>query len=270
MKSTSWLEFNLSERGEGALIGYNAANPLWILTTSNVEELITKLNEVKDTAKTWKVAPASKPIPRLENSGRDRVATPAISVPTSKKIKKILIDPGHSESVRGASGKSSAVQEDVLNRFQAQCLKKYVEALGFRCDIYDTQEDDLYDIGSRAKDYDLFISLHLNACDGNEHYTCAMVHKKYAKIASTAFASKWAKAMAAACGYKIFSGTEGYPVGVMAASLGVLNAAENSGCPIAMLSELEFMDDETSSEPIKTRIDKAMQAGAKLIAETLK
>lgn len=267
MKPTSWLEFNLSDKKEGVVIGYNAADPLWILTTSSVSDLIAKLEEVKDTAKTWKVAPANKPIPHLEGSGR---GAPAPVAPSTPKRRKILIDPGHSDSHTGARGKNPAVKEEVLNRFQAQCLKMYVEALGIQADVYDPIGDDLFDIGSHAKGYDLFISLHLNACDGKEHYTCAMVHKKYAKIASTAFASKWAITMANALGYPVFGGTQGYPKGVMAAGLGVLNGAENSGCPICILSELEFVDDEVEDTKIKDRINTAMKAGAKLIAETLK
>jgi len=257
MKPTSWLEFNQSERGEGVVIGYNAAEPLWVLVSPSVDELIAKLQEVKTTAKTWKVAPVAKPIPKI--------VAPAATIGK----KRILLDPGHSKRLPGATGKSSLVREEVLNMYQAQCLKMYLEVLGHTCDIYDPQEDDLYEIGSRARGYDMFISLHLNACDGREHYTCAMVHKKYSKIASAEFASKWAIKMAEAIGNPVFSGSPGYPKGVMAAGLGVLNGAENSGCPICILSELEFMDDETSDGPIKARIEKAMQAGAKLIADVL-
>lgn len=63
MLPTSWLEFNLSDESENVLVGYNGDKPQWVLKTASVEELLRKLNEVKVTAKTWKVAPAGKKIP---------------------------------------------------------------------------------------------------------------------------------------------------------------------------------------------------------------
>jgi hypothetical protein len=161
------------------------------------------------------------------------------------------------------------VQEEDLNRFQAQVMKEELEKLGIASDIYDPLEDDLYEIGSKAKGYDFFLSLHLNASKGKEFYTCAMVHSKYAKKASIYVASKFAIETAKAIGNNVFSGTVGYPRGVMAAGLSVLNAAERSGCPCCILSELEFVDDEISNEPIKERIKKGMKAGAKVIYDYL-
>jgi hypothetical protein len=184
----------------------------------------------------------------------------------------VLIDPGHSESEPGARGKNPSVQEENLNRFQAEVLKKELAALGVSADIHDPLTDDLHAIGMQAKDYKAFISLHLNAYSGKEHYTCAMCNKnrQTPSSASAKLASEWAQATAKAIGNKIFGGTEGWPVGVMAAGLGVLSGAADSGVPLFFLSELEFVDDETEEGPIKARIEKGIKAGAAVLAHAVK
>jgi hypothetical protein len=55
----------------------------------------------------------------------------------------------------------------------------------------------------------------------------------------------------------------------MAAALGVLSGAIAAGCPIAFLSEAEFVDDEASDVAIKERLVKAMKAGAKVLRDAV-
>ena len=194
-----------------------------------------------------------------------------IEKPSQTKNKRVLIDPGHSDKKSGAVGSNTLIKEWEANCYQAKILKEELAKLKVDADIYDPSADDLYEIGAKAKGYDAFISLHLNAFDKKEHYTCTMVHPKYqpADCKSAKVASLWAQAVAAAIKNPCFEGTSPYPKGVMATRLSVLNAAANSGCKIAFLSEAEFIDDEINFEALKARLVLAMKAGATVLAGEL-
>lgn len=185
--------------------------------------------------------------------------------------KKVLIDPGHSNSEPGARGKNPSITEEEMNRYQAICLKKELEKYGILVTIFDPEVDDIYLIGQKSKGYDAFVSLHLNAFDGKEHYTCAMVSPKWMApdSKSAKVASLWASAISKTISNPLFAGSPGYPEGVMAAALGVLSGAASVGCPVAFLSEMEFIDDETNIEQLKVHIEKAMAAGAKVLSENI-
>jgi N-acetylmuramoyl-L-alanine amidase len=185
--------------------------------------------------------------------------------------KRILIDPGHSERRTGARGKNSSVQEEDLNRYQAERLAVELALLGFAADIIDPLDDDLWAIGKAAQGYAAFVSLHLNAYNGKDHYTCAMVHQKYKSGASKSAqaASAWAKAISAAIKNPCFCGSAGYPEGVMARGLSVLSGAADTDCPIAFLSEAFFVDAYDSNLTCRDKIMTAMKAGAKALADML-
>lgn len=187
------------------------------------------------------------------------------------KKKRVLLDPGHSDMKPGARGKNRAIKEEDLNRFQALVLKEELEKLGIEADIYDPLDDNLTDIGLKANNYGAFVSLHLNAHDGKEHYTCAIVHKDYQSpsCVSALVASEWAQAVANAIGNPCFSGSPGYPRGVLAAKMRVLSAVAKTNCPISFISEAEFIDDETEESAIRERLKKAMTAGARVLAKYL-
>lgn len=174
---------------------------------------------------------------------------------------KVLLDPGHSNKKPGARGKNPAVKEEELNLYQAEVLKGLLASLGIQADIADNPQDDLAAIGAAAKGYDMFISLHLNAANQKEHYTCAIVHEsvKPSELSSQ-FASLIAQVAAKAIANPVYSGDKGYPVGVMARKLKVLKAAMDSGCPVVFLLETEFIDDEVETEGIKARLTKAMHS----------
>lgn len=215
-------------------------------------------------AGTFKLAPAGKPLPSvIVPVPKPEQPAPALSV---------LLDPGHSERHPGARGKNPSVQEEDLNRFQAECLKQALAAVNIEAQIIDPIDDDLLAIGRAAKGFDAFVSLHLNAFSGREHYTCAMVHPTFSgpQSASSRCAAAWAAAVANAIGNPLFGGSRGYPKGVYATGLSVLRGAAEAKCPIAFLSEAEFIDDEYSNEPIMKRIEIAMTAGAKALASQMR
>jgi hypothetical protein len=49
----------------------------------------------------------------------------------------------------------------------------------------------------------------------------------------------------------------------------VLSGAATTNCPKFFLSELEFVDNETETTGIKSRIDKGMKALAKVLATNI-
>lgn len=193
------------------------------------------------------------------------------SAPPRLKL-KLLLSVGHSERVAGASGKNKAVKEYDLNRYQVTCLHTALKGYGIFADITDRPDDDLTQTGAAAKGYDAFIEMHLNALRGIEYYTTAMVHKSFESgdSPSSRLAHKLAVAASDAIKNPLFSGSAGYPSGVMAAGLSVLRAAANAGCPVRVLTENEFIDDETSDAPIKKRIEAATKAQARAIYEFFK
>lgn len=193
----------------------------------------------------------------------DRVDTPETNP------LKLLLSVGHSERVTGASGKNKSIKEYTLNRYQVDCLQYELRQYGILADITDRPDDDLIQTGNAAKGYDAFIEKHLNASDGREHYTAVMVHKSFESrnSASSRLAHALAVAVSNAIKNPLFSGSSGYPSGVMAAGLSVLRAAANAGCPVRVLTENEFIDDEISDTGIKERIRLAAKAEAKVIFE---
>jgi N-acetylmuramoyl-L-alanine amidase len=195
---------------------------------------------------------------------------PSLPVPTKRQF-KVLLDPGHSEKHPGARGKNANVQEEDLNRLQAETLKVELEKYGVLVDIFDPIDDDLWLVGKKAQGYDAFVSLHLNAAIGKDVYSCAMVHPKYQSSIhkGTIVASEWAQEVAKALDMPVFSGTKGYPKGVYATGLSVLSGAANTNCPIFFLSEAFFVDAYNDYEICKKKAEMAMKAGAKVLIKGL-
>lgn len=253
MTKATW--FNISVNMGQAVQAMAGGDVVETLKGNSTKDLIAFLQKHGENAATWLFGPfkegAEKPIP---SNG-----------------KRVLLDPGHCEARVGARGKNSTVQEEDLNRFQAEVLKAELVALGVQVDIYDPDVDDLISIGKKAQGYDAFVSLHLNAYDGREHYTCAMCHAtlQSASSKSAKVASAWTQAVAKSIGNPCFDGSSGWPKGVMAAGLSVLNGASQTNCPVFFLSELEFCDDETSPDAIKQRIRTGLKSGAKVLAEMI-
>jgi N-acetylmuramoyl-L-alanine amidase len=269
LKKVTWFEFNRANDGKPFVTAYDGA-------TAHYTHQVTTINDLYEWAKALKAEKSGalvaetdkKIIPKCPDIYAE---TPVDPKPRPTTGKKVLLDPGHCEAKPGARGKNSSVQEEDLNRYQAAVLKDALEALGCAVTIYDPDVDDLVAIGKKAQGYDCFISLHLNAYDGREHYTCSMCHSSLQSPGSKSakVASAWTQAVASASGNTCFDGSAGWPKGVMAAGLSVLNGASQTNCPVFFLSELEFCDDETSPDAIKGRIKAGLLAGAKVLASMI-
>lgn len=249
----SWLEFNRSNDGTPYVTAYDGADPLYTHKVTNTKDLQEWIGKIGCGNVNILVAETLvKNIPAIPDFGS--VHTPI--------LKRVLLDPGHSEKRTGCRGKNPAIHEEALNRFQAEVLKEELAALGVAADIIDTEEDDLTAIGLASKGYDGFFSLHLNAYDGREHYTCFMVHNTQGSPLSNQLAKEADTIVSSAMQNKPYGGP-------YSAGLSVLRAAEGVCHGPCVLSELEFLDDETEEGPIKERLKAGLKAYASVIVKYL-
>jgi N-acetylmuramoyl-L-alanine amidase len=187
-------------------------------------------------------------------------------------MKRVLIDPGHSEKKPGARMSGASIQEEDLNRYQAIWLTKILSAHGIQATIYDPIDDDLVDIGRRAKGYDAFVSLHLNSSKNiKAQYTCTCLHSRYQKPddLSAKVASEWAVAVGQALAIPVYKGSPQWPTGVMALPLSVLNAATLTECPICLLSEAFFISVPDTKKNLEDKCKVAMTAAGEVLAKYL-
>lgn len=185
------------------------------------------------------------------------------------KNSRILIDPGHSLKTVGASGQNG-ITEYACNLLQADTLKTYLTKFNFVVETIDTPTDDLSSIGAKAANYDLFISLHLNAYNQRKNYTCVKVDRRYVppKHYNAQFASACALKVSRRLQIPCYHGGE-YPIGVMPDTLRVLSAAHKVGCPLAFLFEAFFIDYYVDMKDITTNINISMRELAITIKEFL-
>ena len=94
--------------------------------------------------------------------------------------KKILLDAGHFSGYNQSNVYKAYYEGDAMWTLQG-LLKKELEAYGFIVSTTRTSRDKdvaVYDRGAMAKGYDMFISLHSNACD-NESVDRVVIIKGY-------------------------------------------------------------------------------------------
>jgi N-acetylmuramoyl-L-alanine amidase len=151
---------------------------------------------------------------------------------------KLLLDPGHSERKSGAISKTNPkIREYDLNVLQAQTIQKLLYGK-YDITIYNPENDDLIDIGSRAVNYDALISLHLNAADGKkDYYTVTLVHDKYAKESSKILAVKISEYVGKQLSLPLYNHT-----GINTGGLTVLSVSERHCKGPCVLCEAFFMD----------------------------
>lgn len=150
------------------------------------------------------------------------------------KARKVLIDPGHSESEPGARSNSGAAEEEDLNRIQAEAVAAELRAAGHQVDIYDPEVDNISEIGRRAVGYDLFLSLHHNSYDGESDPGCEVFVPlgSYARERSAAQLVSGAISKAIRCTNR----------GVKEANFTVIREASKVSNAIVMLVESYFLN----------------------------
>lgn len=164
---------------------------------------------------------------------------------------KILFDPGHSSQKDGAQSTAFGIGEHELNLIQARVAYKKLKELGFDITIFDPAKDDLALIGTQAKGYDCFLSMHLNASASPEpNYTAVCVHDGSAKPASKILGTKIVFEFVKSLQLKAYKGPFG--PGLMFLPLAVLKNAEKVCRGPCVLTEAFFLssDDYKSKEEL--------------------
>jgi len=178
--------------------------------------------------------------------------------------KKILVDPGHSKSAQGASGRGGIPRpsEYAMNALQAKIVVDALRAAGAEVELFDPDPDSLTAIGRRAAGKDLFLSLHHNAAnaDGNDEGT-----ETYIPYGS----SNGASALAAAVNKAVVDAIGSKNRGVKVKDYTVIATAASVGCPICMLVESYFIDDYTSLDVTTQRSTEAAHAIAGAVIKGL-
>ena len=129
------------------------------------------------------------------------------SIPEKKRIKEdgapkqpeklkplegfsVGIDVGHGLGTEGGTyyewgAEGNGRREYDLNKIEAHAIKDLLEARGAKVDVYDYGDKGAEALslgykGYKAKGHDVFISVHHNAFDRHENYTCTMVNQSKA------------------------------------------------------------------------------------------
>ena len=268
-EAVNYLVLNRTDGGEPAVTAYSGEVPLFTRYYRDIEDLFrfakyfpnANTMLVADTATTI-IPKVPDVVPGRTEAGEFDSIEPLPENPVKPlKGKKILLDPGHSEVSPGARGQAPDYpEEEDCVLIQAKLLQAELKRHGAQCDIYNPSRDSLSGIGSRAKGYDMFLSLHLNAFDKDDEdeYSCAMVHSKHGRTEDYKLASKIAVRVAHKLGNPLFRPQTEYP-GVYPARLGVLTAAIKSGCPVCTLVESFFIDAYGNQSEVLIRAEKAAE-----------
>lgn len=166
----------------------------------------------------------------------------------------ILLDPGHHAKKAGSRSRNGRVREEYLNLAQAIHVQKRLKEVGIQGDVYDPPEDNLGEIGRRARGYKMFVSFHHNSADGITYDVGAEVlyDNDKSEAASRAFAADLAKRISLALGIQ--------NRGAKAQGLGVLDAAEQVFNGPAVLVESYFVTTHTDEADCLARSLKAADA----------
>lgn len=178
--------------------------------------------------------------------------------PTGKIL--IGLNAGHAGTT-GASGKNKAIQEHIENAVQRDRVKAILEASGrFECvNIDQTQfNGDLLATGKAFAKCRIGVSFHQNAATGVEHGAEVLVGSP-ATSESKALAAKLSKAMADAQSIK--------DRGVKDKNVTIISGAREVGCPCFVLTESQFVDDETDPKEARRKTLLGAEAIAKVIKE---
>jgi N-acetylmuramoyl-L-alanine amidase len=173
---------------------------------------------------------------------------------------KVLLDPGHSKRLQGASSRNRTFTEYAMNMVQAEYLREFLEKHGADVEVYDPNPDSLRGVGAKAHGKDLYISLHHNAAnaDGNDEGT--EVYTAHASsVQCRVFASHVSRAISLAIGSQ--------NRGAKVKDFTVIATATRVGCPFAILTESYFIDDYSNVDTATERSLKAAEAIGEAIME---
>jgi len=248
----TWFEQYRNPKGETVVVAADKEGKAVALLTSNDKRIISGFFDQFPNAHDVRIAPAGKQIPYLPGYTRGE---PVV------KREPVLIDPGHSEKHPGAKSQyNPSIQEENLNRMQADYLMKaWSQSAIIDPEVYDPEDDDLEEIGYRAKGKSAFISLHHNSAEGisRDAGVEVFVDKDKGSDVSFELATILSARIAAALGLR--------DRGAKRANLTVIDRAERVCDGPCVLVETNFINIAKNYEE---QVEKSIKA-AKVIAETV-
>lgn len=186
---------------------------------------------------------------------------------------KIMLDPGHYGTKYNHSPVVNEYYESVMNwkltgYLKAELTKRGVEVGVTRTDI--NKDLELYTRGYKAKGYDMFISIHSNAC-GTESVDYPIVYRGYDKTEENDFALKLAQLIHNTMGTKQ-DGRTGTRKGNNGEYYGVLRGARAAGLNHYYIVEHSFHTNTASAKWLldDNNLKKLAEAEAEFICSYFK
>lgn len=183
---------------------------------------------------------------------------------------KIMLDPGHYGTKYNNSPVVKSYYESAMNWKLTGYLKEELEKRGITVGVTRTdinKDMDLYDRGYKAKGYDMFLSIHSNAC-GTESVDYPIVYRGYDKEAQGDFAQKLSNIIHNTMGTKQ-AGKVGTRIGTRGEYYGVLRGARAAGLDYYFIIEHSFHTNTRSTNWLldDNNLKKLAAEEAKFIAE---
>lgn len=182
---------------------------------------------------------------RFDNMGTTATTTPST---TAQKL-KVYLDPGHfgstyNRTTTGLNYYESAMTWKLAGYLKAELEQRNVVVTLSRNTI--GANPALYDRGYGAKGYDLFLSLHSNAC-GTESFDYPIVYRGYDKTEANDFAQKFANMVATLMG-TTQAGKVGTRTGTDGEYYGVLRGARAAGLTHYYIVEHSFHTNKRATQ----------------------
>jgi N-acetylmuramoyl-L-alanine amidase len=212
----TWFAFASNPDG---IMAMNDGDVVDFLATNSTDETVAFFAKHRG-AKQWKISNEKLPEKPIESK---------------KRKTTIFLDPGHSPEHPGARSNDGSVREEILNVEACKQLSQKLTELGYSVTTYNPMSDDLTDIGTRARAYDVCISWHFNSYNGHDNpYHCVMTlpsasdsHKQIASRLASAIKDGARNTIVET---NLFRGTGKFE-GVYEASLWVLKTSQNCDKP---------------------------------------
>lgn len=168
---------------------------------------------------------------------------------TTSKTLRVYLDPGHfgstyNRTTTGLNYYESAMTWKLAGYLKAELEQRNVVVTLSRNTI--GANPALYDRGYGAKGYDLFLSLHSNAC-GTESFDYPIVYRGYDKTEANDFAQKFANMVATLMGTKQ-AGKVGTRTGTDGEYYGVLRGARAAGLTHYYIVEHSFHTNKRATQ----------------------
>jgi N-acetylmuramoyl-L-alanine amidase len=179
--------------------------------------------------------------------------------------KRVYLNIGHGQKPDrfdpGAVHASSGKTEFDLNTIAAASCKAVLESAGHEVTVGGNEAGNNYGGGKRAAGHDVCVSLHHNSAGSSAQGSECFFHRRKVTDNDRHLAAKIAWALSNELGIRNRGPKE--------AGLSVLSGAKDAGCPVAVLAELYFMQDQTPANPPASEFEDWSRRGGEAIGRAI-